>query len=62
MPPSTIEKRIRLAGSLIAVGIVVQLASLVWLHPLAFMTFIVVGCPLVLAGVLLYLYALAARA
>jgi hypothetical protein len=60
MPDSVIEKRVRWAGFLIGVGAAIQLASLLWNHPLAFMTFIVVGVPLAAAGAGLYLYALAA--
>jgi hypothetical protein len=56
-----IEKRIRWAGLLVVMGLLVQIVTLFWVHPLAFMTFLTVGCPLSLAGVLLYLYSLAAR-
>jgi len=38
------------------------LLTFIWVHPLAFITFLAVGCPLVAAGVLLYLYALAVQA
>jgi hypothetical protein len=56
-----IEKNIRRAGLLVLVGLVIQMITLSWVHPLAFMTFLTVGCPLSLAGILLYLYSLAAR-
>jgi hypothetical protein len=42
-------------------GLLVQIVTLTWVHPLAFMTFLVIGCPLSLSGVLLYLYSLAVR-
>jgi len=35
--------------------------TLLWTHPLAFMCFILVGCPLVAAGFLFYLYSLASH-
>jgi hypothetical protein len=60
-PDVVIEKRIRWAGLLICLGLVVQLLSLIWVHPLSFMAFLVVGCPLMLGGVLLYLYSLVPR-
>lgn len=60
-PLTTIERRIRWAGLLIGLGLVVQLLSFIWIHPLAFIAFAVIGCPLVAAGVLLYLYALASH-
>ena len=56
-PPKT-EKSVALAALLICVGLVVHLITLVRIHPLAFMAFILMSCPLVLAGVLLYLYAI----
>ena len=53
-----IEKRIKWAGVLIAAGLMVQLLCLLWIHPLAFVTFLMLGCPLVGAGILLYLLSL----
>jgi hypothetical protein len=59
-PPQVplIERRLRWAGLLIAVGLIVQLLTFIWVHPLAFIAFGVAGCPLVAAGVLLFLYSL----
>jgi hypothetical protein len=37
---------------------VIQLGTLFRVHPLAFVAFVVVGCPLIGAGVLLYLWSL----
>jgi hypothetical protein len=53
-----IKRRIRRAGLLIGLGLLVQLLTFVWIHPLAFLTFLTLGCPLVVAGILLYLYTL----
>lgn len=53
-----IERRIRLSGILIAVGLVFQLITYIWIHPLAFMAFILISCPLVAIGILIYLYSL----
>jgi len=50
-----IETRIRLAAALICVGLLVLLLTLIRIHPLAFVAFAVIGCPLVLAGILLFL-------
>jgi hypothetical protein len=58
MTTTLIESRIRWAGMLIVVGLVLQMLTLLWTHPLAFMCFAMVGCPLVGAGVLLYLYSI----
>jgi hypothetical protein len=54
-----LEKRIRRSALLISIGVLVLLFSLLWKHPLSFMAFLVVGCPLILVGLLLYLYSLA---
>jgi hypothetical protein len=61
MRSPAIEKRIRWAGLLVLAGLAVQVMTLTWLHPLAFMAFLMIGCPLSVAGILLYLYSLAAR-
>jgi hypothetical protein len=53
-----VEKRIRLAAALICLGMLVQIITLLRIHPLAFMAFILIACPLVAAGILLYLYSI----
>lgn len=58
METSVIERRIKWASWLIGAGLLVQLASLLLVHPLAFVGFLMVGCPLVLAGIVLYLLSL----
>jgi hypothetical protein len=52
------ERRLRLAGLLICLGLLVQLLSLIRIHPLSFMAFMMISCPLVLAGILLFLYSI----
>jgi hypothetical protein len=51
----TIEKRLRLAGILVFVGLAIQLGTFLVNHPLSFMAFIFVGSPLVIAGAGIYL-------
>jgi len=58
MALSGIEWRIKWAGLLISVGLVIQLLTLIWNHPLSFVAFLCIGCPLVAGGTLLYLYSL----
>jgi hypothetical protein len=55
---SVTERRIRWASLLIGAGLLVQLASLLIVHPLAFVAFLIVGCPLMAAGIVLYLLSL----
>lgn len=56
MTAPQIEGRIRWSGMLIVAGLVVQMLTLLWTHPLAFICFALVGCPLVGVGILFYLY------
>lgn len=58
MAESVLERRLRRAGVLIAIGLVVQSMTLAVLHPLAFVAFIVIACPLVGAGIVLFLVAI----
>jgi len=56
-----IEKRIRRSSILIAAGLLIQLLSLLPVHPLAFIVFLAIGCPLMLAGIAMYLTSLLAE-
>jgi hypothetical protein len=58
MAASVIETRIKWAGLLIAAGLLVQILALLRIHPLSFVAFLVIGCPLVAAGSVLYLASL----
>jgi hypothetical protein len=58
MTERLIERRIRWSGRLIAAGLIVQMLTLLATHPLAFILFALVGCPLVGAGILIFLYSL----
>jgi hypothetical protein len=55
-----IERRLRTAGILVGLGLTIQLLTLLWIHPLAFMMFLAAGIPITAAGVLLYLVSLLA--
>ena len=54
-----INARLRLSGSLIALGLLVQALSLLWNHPLSFIAFVTLGGLLVAGGIVLYLFTLA---
>jgi hypothetical protein len=58
MMVTSMERRIRWSGMFIVAGLLLQLATLPWTHPLAFVFFVMVGCPLVAVGILLFLYSL----
>jgi hypothetical protein len=53
-----IERRLEWAGGLITAGLLVEIATSAWLHPLAFVTFATIACPLAGAGMLLFLWSL----
>ncbi len=53
-----VEKRLRLAGVLICLGLLVLLLSLIKIHPLSFVAFAMIACPLVLAGIVMFLYSI----
>ena len=53
-----IEQRIRRSGVLIAIGLIVELVSLLWNHPTAFFLFLGAGAVLMAAGILYYFYSL----
>jgi len=55
-----LEKRLRVAGSLVAIGLLVELTTLHWSHPTAFLFFLLLGGTLMGLGILLYLYSLVA--
>jgi len=58
MQELVIERRIRWAAVMIGAGLLLQFFTLLRVHPLAFVVFLAAGCPLVAAGVILYLWSL----
>jgi hypothetical protein len=46
------------ASVMIGAGLLLQALTLLWAHPLAFVAFLVMGCPLIMAGIMLYLFSL----
>ena len=54
MTDGRLEVALRLGGLLVAAGLLVQLGSFFWNHPLAFIAFAVVGGGLLLVGFALF--------
>jgi len=52
------ERRLRLSAALIISGLAVELVTLFWSHPTAFLLFLFAGGLLIGLGVLVYLLAL----
>ena len=56
MTEQFISKKLRLAGILIALGLIMEAVTLVWNHPLSFMAFLGGGVLLMLIGMAIYLW------
>jgi hypothetical protein len=52
------QRRVRISSTLVLLGLVIELISLLWSHPTAFTFFLIPGALLMAAGALLYLYSL----
>jgi hypothetical protein len=57
--PAAIERRLRISGLLIALGLLVEGLSLIRIHPLAFLGFMFIGGTLLLVGIAVYLLSIA---
>jgi hypothetical protein len=53
-----IEQALRISGILLILGITVEIISLLWEKPLAFLLFVGIGGALTFVGIVLYLYSL----
>ena len=53
-----VSKKLRIAGVLIVVGLLVEGLSLGWNHPLSFIAFLGIGGLLMFLGIAIYLIAL----
>jgi len=58
MSEGGIERALRASGILLILGLGVEVVSLLWEKPLAFLLFVGVGGLLTVLGILLYLYSL----
>jgi hypothetical protein len=57
-PLTSVQKRIRIAGIFIVAGLLVELITLRWSHPTAFLFFLLFGGALMMIGILIYLFSL----
>ena len=55
---NAIQPRLRLAGVLIVLALMIEVFSLFWNRPIAFLLFMFGGGLLLAAGILIYLYSL----
>jgi hypothetical protein len=49
---------LRFSGLLISLGLIIEVVTMLWSHPTAFLAFLLLGGSSVAAGVLLYLFAI----
>ena len=56
--PTKIERRIRVAGIFLIAGMLVELVTLRWSHPTAFLFFLLLGGSLMMLGIVVYLLSL----
>jgi hypothetical protein len=61
MTEAALEGRLRVSAALVMLGLVVELASLSWRHPTAFIVFVLFGGALMAAGMLWFLYSIVSR-
>ncbi len=52
------ERRLRVAGSFVLLGLLVEVIALRWVHPAAFLVFAFIGIPIASLGAVIYLYSL----
>lgn len=55
---SKMQHRIRTSSTLVLLGLIVELVSLLWSHPTAFIVFLVLSASLMGLGILIYFYSL----
>lgn len=56
--PKKFNRALQVSGSLIILGLLIELVTLRWSHPTSFLVFIVVGGSMMGLGMVLYLLAL----
>jgi hypothetical protein len=61
MTEAALEARLRVSAASVMLGLVVEIASLTWRHPTAFIVFVVVGGALMAAGMALFLYSIVSQ-
>jgi hypothetical protein len=55
---NSLEKRLKIAGTLLILGLLIEALCLLWKAPIAFIIFVAIGGSLLAVGVLVYLLSL----
>jgi hypothetical protein len=53
--PSRLHRKLKVAGCLIMLGLLIEAATLYWSHPASFLGFLGIGGFVVIAGIAVYL-------
>lgn len=61
MSVEALHRRLKISSILVSAGLLVEVVTLFWSHPLTFVAFIVLGGTLVGMGIVLYLYSIVSR-
>lgn len=61
MSVEALHRRLKLSSILVSAGLLVEVVTLFWSHPLTFVAFIALGGTLVGMGIMLYLYSIVSR-
>ena len=61
MSVEALHRRLKLSSILVSAGLLVEVVTLFWSHPLTFVAFIALGGTLVGMGIVLYLYSIVSR-
>jgi len=57
----SLTQRLRIAGILIVMGLIVELLTIAWNNPIAFLVFLGVGGLLIFVGMVVYLWSLVSQ-
>jgi hypothetical protein len=52
------QRRLRIAGLFVLLGLLIEVLALRWIHPAAFLVFAFIGIPIGSLGIAIYLYSL----
>jgi hypothetical protein len=52
------ERRLRISGVFVLLGLLIEVLALRWIHPAAFLVFAFIGIPIGSLGIVIYLYSL----
>jgi hypothetical protein len=52
------QRRLRIAGIFVLLGLLIEVLALGWVHPAAFLVFAFLGIPIGSLGIVIYLYSL----